>query len=421
MSTDFHLPDVGEGLADAEIVRWLAQPGEAVTQDEPFVDIETDKAVVSITAPLSGTLLSHGGKEGDVLAVGALLAVFEGAQASGADDIDAAPERAARPEPGAGPSAGTPTAPPAATGRKAKATPSTRRLARELGVDIANVRGTGPGGRVSDSDVESASHTPEHSEPRGREATAPAQRTSPKAIPLPTAARPLATADERIPIRGIRRAVARTMTESWSTIPHVNSFDEIDLFDLQRLRASLKADGFGIPLTAFLVRAVALALREYPVLNSEVNEASQEIILRHHRNIGVAIDTPDGLMVPVIEDADLRSLQEIGVELAELAAGALDRRLPQDKLRGGTFTVNNYGPLGGWFGTSLIKPPEVGILSIGPARDTVVARSEGIVVRPMAMLSLAADHRVADGREIIGFVGAVKRRLQSPASMLIEG
>jgi pyruvate/2-oxoglutarate dehydrogenase complex dihydrolipoamide acyltransferase (E2) component len=222
-----------------------------------------------------------------------------------------------------------------------------------------------------------------------------------------------------MPVRGLRRTIARNMTTAWTTVPHVNSVHEVDLHELQHLRAQLRERGREVPVTAFLVRAAALALREFPVLNATIDMEREEMVLLHRVNIGVAVDAPDGLIVPVIHDADRKDVVRLGLELRERAEQARARTVPQDRLRGGTFTVNNYGPLGGWFGTSLVKPPEVGILSMGPAREQVVARDGQIVIRPVAGMVLAADHRVADGREIIGFCVAVRRLLEAPVNLVI--
>jgi pyruvate/2-oxoglutarate dehydrogenase complex dihydrolipoamide acyltransferase (E2) component len=449
--TEFPLPDVGEGLAEAEIVRWLVAPGEAVTADQEIVEIETDKALVGITSPVSGTLVRHGAEEGDIVAVGALLAVFDdGRDAEGSATDAPAPTVAADAAPaadapggsaaaprtdgggagdgagageGAGGGAGEGTAP----GRKPKATPATRKLARSLGVDLSTVQGTGPGGRIVDADVErAAGGAPVPAAPEESVAPPAGGPPEPTRPPSPTApaspkVEPPHGEDRRVPLRGIRRAVSRTMTQSWTTVPHVNSIHEVDLQALQQLRGQLKEADSPIPVTAFLVKAVARALRQYPVLNAQVSADGEEMILKHRINVGVAVDAPDGLIVPVIEDADVRSVHAIGVELTRLAEQARDRSVPQERLRGGTFTVNNYGPLGGWFGTSLIKPPEVGILSLGPARDRVVPRDGEIVIRPVAVMTLAADHRVADGNEIIGFCIAVREALEAPVRLLVEG
>ena len=435
MVTEFPLPDVGEGLAEAEIVRWLVAPGDAVTADQEIVEIETDKALVGITSPVTGILVRHGADEGDILAVGSLLAVFDDGS-DGEQDVALAPVATASGDGVAAEDASAADAAPAspaagdvaAPRRKPKATPATRKLARSLGVDLTTVEGTGPGGRIVDADVERAAAGDPSSEAGEGPGTPPAGEQSPPAgvpsSPRAAAARPKVQPpqgeDRRVPMRGIRRAVARTMTESWTTVPHVNSIHEVDLHALQTLRAQLKAAGTPIPVTAFLVKSVAHALREYPVLNSQLSADGEELSLKHRINLGVAVDAPDGLIVPVVEDADVRSVHGIGVELTRLAEQARDRSVPQERLRGGTFTVNNYGPLGGWFGTSLIKPPEVAILSMGPARDRVVPRDGEIVIRPVAVMTLAADHRVADGNEIIGFCVAVREALEAPIRLLVE-
>lgn len=428
---EFRFPDVGEGLAEAEIVRWLVPVGGEVREDQAIVEVETDKSLVEITSPVTGVVASHGAAEGDIIAVGAVLATFstDGAASAAGGDGDAAPTDAAPadvPASEAPAAATTPTSPPpapvaAVPGARPKATPSTRGLARTLGVDLTTVVGTGAGGRILDEDVRAAA-SGASSSPSAARGAAPAAPSAPAApaIPLPKVEPPVGE-DRRVPLRGVRRAIARNMLQSWTTVPHINSMHEVDLSEIQRLRAQLKERGRDVPMTAFLVRAAALALREFPVLNASVDDEAEEIVLRHRVNIGVAVDAPDGLIVPVIDDADVKDVVRIGEELRQLAAQTRDRTVPNERLRGGTFTVNNYGPLGGWFGTSLVKPPEVGILSIGPARDQVVPRDGQIVIRPVAAMVLAADHRVADGREIIGFCVSVRRMLEAPVNLLLEG
>lgn len=424
---EFRFPDVGEGLAEAEIVRWLVPVGGEVREDQAIVEVETDKSLVEITSPVTGVVASHGAAEGDIIAVGSVLATFS---TDGSASPDAAAPDAATPGGAAGgaDAVGTPataapaTAPPpapsaAVPGARPKATPSTRGLARSLGVDLTVVTGTGTGGRILDEDVRAAASGTATASTAP--AAAPAAQAAPSA-PLPKVEPPVGE-DRRVPLRGVRRAIARNMLQSWTTVPHINSMHEVDLSEIQRLRAQLKERGRDVPMTAFLVRAAALALREFPVLNASVDDEAEEIVLRHRVNIGVAVDAPDGLIVPVIDDADVKDVVRIGEELRQLAAQTRDRTVPNERLRGGTFTVNNYGPLGGWFGTSLVKPPEVGILSIGPARDQVVPRDGQIVIRPVAAMVLAADHRVADGREIIGFCVSVRRMLEAPVNLLLEG
>lgn len=417
MAIEFRLPDVGEGLAEAEIVRWLVPVGGAVREDDAIVEVETDKAIVQITAPVTGTLTGHGAEEGQVLPVGEILAVFEAGEgaATEAPAPTAAPAAAAAPAPA--PVAAPTPASAAAPGARPKAAPATRGLARRLGVDLTTVVGTGPGGRIVDADVEAAAAG---GAPAPASAAAPAAAARPAPAPLAPVEPPVGE-DRRVPLRGVRRAIARNMLQSWTTVPHVSSMHEVDLHELVGLRTQLRARDRDVPMTAFLIRAAALALREFPVLNAVVDDEREELVLRHRVNIGVAVDAPDGLIVPVIDDADRKDLHRIGAELRELAAQARDRSVPAERLRGGTFTVNNYGPLGGWFGTSLVRPGEAGILSIGPARDQVVPRDGEIVIRPVAAMVLAADHRVADGREIIGFCTSVRSLLEAPVNLLLEG
>lgn len=420
MSIDFRLPDVGEGLSEAEVVRWLVEPGGAVKEDQEFLEIETDKAVVGITSPVTGTLVAQNAAVGDLVEVGTVVAVF----ASSAD-ADVAPATSA-PSPVTGSVAGdaavasTPPAVATPAGRpssRPKATPATRKLARELGVDLYLVTGTGPGGRVMDDDVRAAASVPPApaAQPVGSDASRAAGSAAQPTSTSPS--RP--SEDQRIPIRGVRRAVVRTMTESWNQIPHVNAMQEVDFSRLLAARAELGEKGIKVPLSAFLVKAAAIALAEYPVFNAEVDTERDEIVLKARINIGVAIDTPDGLIVPVVHDADRLGIREIGDLLVGMVTQAQERTLPQEFLRGGSFTVNNYGPLGGWFGTSLIKPPEVGILSLGPARESAVVRDGQIVARPIAAMALAADHRVADGREIVGFCTLARELLESPMALAL--
>lgn len=418
MSIEFHFPDVGEGLAEAEIVRWLVPEGGPVQEDQAFVEVETDKSLVEITSPVTGVLSAHGAAEGTMIAVGAVLATFESDGGAPATDAQAEPAPVEKVAPVA-PAAPSPAV-PARGGQRPKATPSTRGLARSLGVDLSSIIGSGTGGRILDEDVRAAVAASSGSGVGSDAVLATAPTPSPTSGKTFAKVEPPVGEDRRVPLRGVRRAIARNMLQSWTTVPHVNSIHEVDLSEMQRLRSQLKERGRDVPMTAFLVRAAAIALREFPVLNASVEDGGEEIVLHHRVNVGVAVDAPDGLIVPVIDDADVKDVVRIGEELRQLAAQTRDRSVPQERLRGGTFTVNNYGPLGGWFGTSLVKPPEVGILSIGPARDQVVPRDGQIVVRPIAGMVLAADHRVADGREIIGFCLSVRRLMEAPVNLLLE-
>jgi pyruvate/2-oxoglutarate dehydrogenase complex dihydrolipoamide acyltransferase (E2) component len=403
---EFHLPDVGEGLSEAEVVTWLVGVGDRVVTDQPFVELQTDKALVEMPAPATGTVVRLGAEEGAVVGVGDVLVVID--DGGGEEGSSGAVAE---------------LAPAARRNGKPLATPSTRRLARELGVDLAGVAGTGPGGRITDADVQAAAG------PAAGAATAapaaPAAPTAPAAPAAPPQAvtRPAGPDTERVPLRGLRRRITETMTESWQTIPHITAFHEVDALALLELRKRLqpRAERAGVPLTitTFLVKAAALGLVEHPMVNSSVDLDAGEIVLHRRRNIGVAVSTPDGLIVPVIRDADAKSLLAIAREVEGLGRAARERRVDLAALQGGTFTVTNHGPLGGWFGTPIIRPGEVGILGFGRAQDRPVAIDGQLAVRPVLPLSFAADHRVVDGDLQIAFCLTVKGLLQDPVQLLL--
>ena len=292
---EFRLPDIGEGLTEAEIVSWMVAVGDAVKEDQAIVAIETDKAVVEMPAPATGVVVRLGGQPGDVVKVGEVLVVID-------DGTDATAAPAATAPTAAAPAPSVPRA-----GRPL-ATPATRGLARRLGVALADVRGTGPGGRITDADVEAAAAGP---------APAPAPASA-SATTAPTAARPAApapVAGQRIPLRGVRKRTAETMTAAWQSVPHINSFHEVDvtaLFDLRRqLKPVAAARGVDLTLTAFLVKATGLALAEQPTMNASLDLAAGEIVLHADRNVAVAVDTDDGLVLPVIRHADTTPLLDI--------------------------------------------------------------------------------------------------------------
>jgi pyruvate/2-oxoglutarate dehydrogenase complex dihydrolipoamide acyltransferase (E2) component len=391
MTVEFRLPDIGEGLTEAEIVRWLVAVGDRVREDQPIVEIQTDKAVTEMPAPATGVVATLGGGIGDLIRVGEILVVID-------DGNGALPSPPA-------------TAPQVA---RPKATPSTRGLARRLGVDLAGVTGTGPGGRITDEDVNATARAPAD----GLLAPTSAAVTPPAMQPA------AATGDARIPFRGVRRRTAENLTASWQQVPHVSSFAEVDVTGLFALRAELKAvaDERGVPLTltAFFVKATALGLRRVPRMNASLDLDAGEIIVRGRRNVAVAVNTDDGLVLPVVADADAKAVLAIARELHDLTSRARDRTLDLAAMSGSTFTISNYGPLGGWFGTSLVRPGETGVLGFGPAPEKPAVVDGQIVIRRIMVLNGGADHRVVDGEDIIGFVVAVKELLEHPIRLLAE-
>lgn len=431
---EFRLVDIGEGLTEAEIVSWLVAVGDHVVEDQPVVEIETDKAVVEMPAPVTGTVVSLGGEPGTVVAVGEVLIVIDdGTTDDGApNDPGAAGGRADSSAPiEPGPTATSPTtadlpaspAPPAQPAGAARplATPATRALARRLGVDLRTVAGSGPGGRIVDDDVTADTGT--DTSP----VVAIAGTTPPRAADTDVRrARPAPAAGTRIALRGVRKRTAETMTAAWQAVPHVDSFHEVDVTELFALREQLKPvaeqRAVAVTLTAFFVKATALALVEHPMLNASIDVAAGEIELHPHRHIGVAVDTADGLVLPVIRSADEQSLWNIARELATLGDAARARRLSPAQLAGGTFTISNHGVFGGWFGTSLVHGSEVGIAGFGPARRRPeFDDADRIVSRRILVMNLAADHRVVDGRDIINFGLAVRRHLEAPLALLVDG
>ena len=432
MSLEFLLPDIGEGLTEAEIIRWLVRVGDVIKEDQPFVEIQTDKAITEMPAPGSGVVTGLGGDEGGMLHVGDMLLTIDDGLAErsvigGAHGTDHAALAAAAsdnptPFPAAaltpGLVAAAPDAPPVPIGRPL-ATPATRGLARRLGVTMSAIRGTGPGGRITDADVQ-ATATGSTTPAPNTTAGTPPQRI---AMAAPSVAAPVGD-DQRVAFRGIRRRTAETLTAAWQNVPHVSSFAEIDVHDLFAVRAQLKpvasARGIDLTLTAFLVKATALALREVPEMNASLDLAAEQIILRANRNIGLAVDTPDGLILPVLRNPDTRALFEVAAELTSLTGAARTRKLDLASMTGSTFTISNYGPLGGWFGTSLVRNGEVGVLGFGPAIEKPVVRDGQIVIRRIMVTNAGADHRVVDGQQIIAFIQAVKRLLEQPARLLVE-
>ncbi|MGE3600531.1 MAG: dihydrolipoamide acetyltransferase family protein, partial [Dehalococcoidia bacterium] len=417
----FLLADVGEGLHEAEIRRWLVRPGDRVALDQPLVEIETDKAVVELPSPVAGTVARLGADEGSILHVGDLVALLE-PEHSLAGRANAGPPRESNGV--ATPDTGSIIVHDAGADRPASqrplATPAVRKRARELGVDLTRVTGTGPGGRIVAGDVESFARAPEASphpggEPSATKATAPSAGESP-ATPW-TAPRP-ALIDSRQPLRGLRRRIAQTMAQSWSTIPHITGFDEVDVSALVLVRDRLKplAEARGARLTylPFIVKAVALALKDYPIVNASLDEAAGEIVLHAAINVGIATATPDGLVVPVLHGADELTLIEIQQRLDQLAERARVRTSTAAELHGGTFTITNFGALGGWQASPIIRPGESAILGVGRIQDRPWAVDGTVVVRPVLALSLAADHRLIDGDVSTSFLTRIGSLLSGP-------
>lgn len=409
MKKEFKFPDVGEGITEGELVKWLVSQGESVKEDQPLVEVETDKAVVTLPSPYTGKIVEQRGKPGEIIHVGSVLVVVETDEAAGAKGP--ATEKKS-PEPArkdAGSVVGKLVE--AEEEFKIRAIPSVRARAKELGVDLSKVSGTGPGGRLTREDVERAA--------AGQKGTAPAVHP-----PQPVEASALGPV-ERVPFRGVRRSAAKRVAESSQKVAAVTFTDDADVTALESVRSKKKKlaedRGFKLTYLPFIIKAVVAGLREYPFLNATLDEEKEEILLKKYYNIGVAIDTPEGLMVFVIKRADEKSILDLAKEISMFTERAFSRTIDLADLKGGTFTLTNYGVIGGIYGTPIINYPEVGILGLGKIEDKVVARSGEMVIRKILPLSLTFDHRVIYGAEAARFMNTVIQHLEDPDLMLIEG
>ncbi|MBK9777192.1 MAG: 2-oxo acid dehydrogenase subunit E2 [bacterium] len=462
---EFKLPDLGEGIAEGEILKWHVTEGGDVVEDAPLVDVETDKAAVTIPSPRGGRIASLRGKVGDTVNVGDVVVVIDdgaGAKAgavapAAAKPVAAAPAAAAvAPAQVGGQSVGSqapaPVSAPAAAGprRPVPAAPATRRLARELKVDINQVPATGPAGRVTPEDVhrfaaggsaapapaatpvKHAPPPPEHVAAREvRDDTAFAEFAAHASATIPfLELEPLPDFRHEGPVqiealRSIRRKVARKMVTSMTLVPHVAHMDDADVTELENFRLRERerrqgAAGGKLTLMAFVIKAVTAGLRATPAFNASLDPFKEEIIYKKYYNIGFAADTGRGLVVPVIHGTDTRSIVNISEQIADKAARARAGTLPPDEMRGGTFTITNVGPLGGTALLATINYPEVAILGMGRVQEKPVVRDGQIVIRKILPLTLAFDHRVADGADAARFVGELARQLSDPNLLLLE-
>ncbi len=505
MVREFKLPDVGEGVAEGELVSWLVEEGDEVSEDQPVAEVETDKAIVEVPSPVNGSVRELRAEEGEVVPVGNVIITFN---VEGEDDEEAT-ESAESEEPTESqeevaeePEVSDETEETKTPEGRVFAAPSARRLARELGVDIGSVEGTGPSGRVTEHDVrtvaegateeitdevgdgdsdvvepgeeinvqpvnEGASASGpaiETTEPADRDRTlaAPATRrladeqgvnlnavpateerdgeafVTPEAVMEYTEAQQQAQAadaaavasgetgprEERIPYRGIRRTIGKQMQNSKFTAPHVTHHDSIDVTELVETRSELKelAEERGIKLTymPFVLKAIVAALKDYPYLNASLDEENEEIVLKNYYNIGIAVATDDGLMVPVIKNVDQKDMLQISSEMNELVEKARDRTISREEMQDGTFTITNFGAIGGEYATPIINHPEVGILGLGELKKRPVVVDDDVEARHTLPISMSIDHRIIDGAVVASFANQVLEYLHNPRLLLLE-
>jgi pyruvate dehydrogenase E2 component (dihydrolipoamide acetyltransferase) len=425
----FKLPDVGEGIAEGEIVKWLVREGDSVQEHQAIVEVMTDKATVEIPAPAAGRISKLVVKEGDTVPVGAVL--FELETAGGAAAKSAPAEVESEEQDSAAAPAEPREVAHARPNGKVLAVPSARRVARDLGIDLAEVDGSGRGGVVRRKDVEAfAARAPAPAQAPAEE-RAPARAPAPSAPPPAARPAPAAARNEggetRRPFRGVRKKIAEAMVRSKSTAPHFTVVEEIDVTELVHLREKAKAIGAeqGVKFTymPFLMKAVALGLARYPTLNGRLDEATQEIVNPSYVNLGIATDTPNGLLVPVIFDVQAKGMLELAAELAELAGRTREGKVKPEELRGSTFTITNAGNIGGILATPIINFPDIAILGVHRIvkRPGVVESPQGdrIEVRQYMNLSSSVDHRLADGADATRFLAYVRTLLESPGLLAL--
>ena len=392
---ELKLPDIGEGVAEGEILKWLVKEGEVVKEDQSLVEVMTDKVNVQIPSPKDGKIARLLVKEGEVVKVGhgILLIEVEGNAQESPVLAEPAPQAAPAPQ----------SARSQMVLDRVLATPATRKLARELGVDLTTVIGTGPVGRVTDDDVRGGKPSP--------------------AVASPAAAAPYG-GEERIQLRGVRKVIAERMAKSFHTMALVTLVDEVDMTELVLLREAFKgsAEKKGVKLTflPFIIKAVIPALREFPYTNSTLDERNGEIVLKKRYNLGIAADTPNGLMVPVLKDADRKDIFELSAEIERLASRARTGELGLEEVQGSTFTITNLGSIGGLFATPIVNYPEAAILGTHRISKRPVVREGKIEVRDMMYLSLSFDHRVIDGAYGARFMNRIIDIIQDPKKILSE-
>lgn len=405
MAREFKLPDIGEGVHEGEVVKWFVKEGDSVKENDPVVEVMTDKVTVQIPSPVTGKILERRAKEGEVVKVGSTLVVFGEAGEVVPSRPPTSP-RSMAPTPAAPAPKPVAAMPSAGTG-EVLAAPAVRRLARELDVHLASVRGSGPQGRITEDDVRKAGLSP-----------AKAQ-----AAPRPAVAIPAPGREERIPIHGLRKRIFDKMAKSNVTAAHFTYVEEVDMSQLDHLRDHLNesADRKGVKLTflPFIMKAVLNALKDFPTLNASVDDERGEIVVKRYHNLGIATATDEGLTVTVVHDADAKGLWDLAKEVERLAKAAREKHLSLEDVQNSTFTITSLGKEGGILATPIINWPEVAILGVHKIEKRPVVRTDQVVIRDMMYLACSFDHRVIDGHVGAAFVQAVRNALEHPALLFV--
>ncbi len=431
MSKEFALPDLGEGIAEAQIIRVLVSAGETIVEDQYLMEVETDKAAVEIPSPYSGKVQQVHVKDGQTVNVGDVVVTFE-------DGGAAAPAASGKAAKAAKPSASTPAPAPVTSHTAASSTsasngaprrttaaaaPAVRKLAREKGIDLDSITGSGAGGRITKSDVESAVAGGGASDAASASGAMSRAAVAPVGIPAGESGSDNWGKTCRVPVSQIRKTIAKQMSRSAFTAVHVTHCDDVDITDLELMRRELnEATGNDPKLTlmAFVIRAVCLGLKKHPIFNASLDEDLGTVIYKEYVNIGIAVDTERGLVVPVMRNADQLTLRGIAQELRLLADRIRDNKFAIEDLRGGTFTITNVGALGGTVSTPIINYPEVAILGLGRSRKVPVIQDGELSEALQLPFNLSFDHRVTDGANAARFAGDIISYLNTPARFMLD-
>ncbi len=408
MSKEIRVPVMGESVSEGTISKWLKQVGEAVAIDEPLVEIETDKVAVEVPSPVAGVLVEITAQEGDTVEIDALLgSIEEGATAS------SAPAKPAKEPEKAAPAAAASMAPAPVQNQDVPSSPAARKQAADHGVDLAKVQGSGRDGRVMKEDVLAAV---------GKIAATPAN-TAPSTLAAPSGPRPEAAREDRVKMTRLRATIAKRLKEAQNSAAMLTTFNEVDLTEIMALRSAMKKEfeerhDARLGFMGFFVKAVIRALQEIPAVNAEIE--GNEIVYKNYYHVGVAVGTPQGLVVPVLRDADRMGLADVEKNIAAYGRAARDGKLSISDMQGGTFTISNGGVYGSLMSTPIINPPQSAILGMHKIQERPMAVNGDIKIRPMMYLALSYDHRIIDGKEAVTFLVRVKETLEDPRRIILD-
>jgi 2-oxoglutarate dehydrogenase E2 component (dihydrolipoamide succinyltransferase) len=427
MSSEVKVPTLGESVTEATIGQWLKQPGEPVKLDEPIASLETDKVAIDVMSPVAGVMGQHVAKEGDTVAVGALIATIEDTTAvAGAAPVAPREEKAIAPasdtiapKPDA---AAAPAAAPAAAAGEAVLSPSVRRAVLEFGIDPSTVKGTGKDGRLTKEDIVSAAANKQ--EMAKQASSAPAATAPATAAPATVAAAPAGERrEERVKMTRLRQTIAKRLKDAQNTAALLTTFNDVDMTEVIAARERykdlfVKKHGVKLGFMSFFAKASCLALKDIPAVNAQID--GEEIVYHDYVDLSVAVSAPNGLVVPVVRNVDRLSFADIEKAIAEYGKKAKDGALTMDDMKGGTFTISNGGVFGGLMSTPIINPPQSAVLGLHRIEDRAVVRNGEIVIRPMMYVALSYDHRIIDGREAVTALKTIKEAIEDPTRLLID-